>query len=205
MATFKIRMKLEGLELEVEGEREDVALINDSLAQQFAGLLAPASAIIEGEIVDNARSARPADAHAVIPPRPGKRKPRKKQAAPKVATTSAPDVAVDWKHDASLFGTPRQEWNTATKSLWTLYVTKEAAHVEQLSAARIAVTFNKHFKQSGTIRAHNVQRDLGKLKASGGQKAQVGEDTTVEPSEWFLTDAGIAAVQHRLAADGADK
>jgi hypothetical protein len=49
VSKFSIKMKLQGLELEIEGAREDASLISRTLGQQFAGLLQPVGAIIDGE------------------------------------------------------------------------------------------------------------------------------------------------------------
>lgn len=55
---FKIKFKVEKLELEIEGNREDVPLITQALGQQVSGLLAPASDIVQGEITENYDSQR---------------------------------------------------------------------------------------------------------------------------------------------------
>lgn len=49
MSKFKIKMKLQGLELEIEGAREDSSNIGRNLGGQLANLLQPAIKIIDGE------------------------------------------------------------------------------------------------------------------------------------------------------------
>jgi hypothetical protein len=48
MSKFHIKLKLQGLELEVEGTRDDLPVIRRSLGQQFEGLLNPATEIAQG-------------------------------------------------------------------------------------------------------------------------------------------------------------
>ncbi|MEH2257179.1 hypothetical protein [Nostoc sp.] len=50
---FKIKLKVTGFELEVEGSREDVPFMAQAVGQQMSGLLIPASNIVEGEIIEN--------------------------------------------------------------------------------------------------------------------------------------------------------
>ena len=50
MAKFHVKLKLQGLELEVEGSRDDIPSIRQSLNQQLAGLLEPATDMAEGKI-----------------------------------------------------------------------------------------------------------------------------------------------------------
>jgi hypothetical protein len=39
MPKFKIRLKIQAFELEVDGEREDIPAINNALQQQFTALI----------------------------------------------------------------------------------------------------------------------------------------------------------------------
>lgn len=79
------------------------------------------------------------------------------------------------------------------KSLWLLFVATNETDIKEMGSAMITETFNKHFRQSGPILAHNVARDLGRLKKK--TPPQVSEDTTQNPSAWFLTEAGIREAQ----------
>lgn len=61
MSKFTIKVKLQGLEIEVEGTREDAPRIASQLGKQIGGLLqAPAtlasgngSSVLEGEVLRN--------------------------------------------------------------------------------------------------------------------------------------------------------
>jgi hypothetical protein len=192
MAKFKLKMKLQGFELEIEGSREDVPLITQNLGSQIAGLLQPAGAIIEGEVVgENGHQPSPPIADA-----PARRKSRKRRSSP---ASPAPDQkttegALDWRHDSAKFGMPAQGWSTAQKAMWLLYVASEMMNEKELSSKRIATTFNKHFRQSGRILTHNVVRDLGRLKTKQ-KPAPVADDTTKSPAQWYLTDVGTREAQ----------
>lgn len=195
MSKFKVRMKLQGFELEIEGSREDVPLIAQNLSQQLSGLMAPTGAIIEGETVEPARVAAVLSPSADQPSASSqaKRKPRKRSSAAKPANDVA-ETVINWRHDSAKYGSPKQVWATSDKALWLLYVVKSETDNTELSGSQIADTFNKHFRQAGTIRNFNVNRDLGKLKVGKGASL-VGEDTTKNPSRWFLTEAGEKKAQ----------
>jgi len=184
MAKFKIKFKLQGLELEVEGSREDIPLIAESIGQQFTGLLQPAIGIVEGDAVDITK--KKSNNTIEIQPNQQKKKPRKSKASTTSKTTEVEKV-IDWVHNPANWGTPSQSWNPTKKSIWLLYVVQKEKQFNGLSASQITSTFNKHFRQSGIVQASNVSRDLGKAK----RNLLTGEDTTKNPSEWFLTDSGI--------------
>lgn len=187
MSKFRIKMKLQGLELEIEGSREDASLIGKSLAQQFASLVQPAEAILSP-------SANP-EAHRqtidVTPNLPSStpRKMRKKRSVSSATSEAESGNAIEFNHDPTSYGNPSQEWKTADKAIWLLYVLKLSGGPEDFSSKSIFDTFNKHFRQSGTITTSNVTRDLGKLKTK--KPAPLGENTNKDPSTWYLTDAGI--------------
>lgn len=197
MSKFKINLELTGLKLNIEGSREDIPLITQGLAQQLTGLIAPAAAIASGDdVLENRPPAAPAPLVQEV-------KRRKKRAAGSRNGAATPDPtdtsggAVNYRHDAEKYGSAKQTWTTAQKAMWLLYVVGESAGQKELSAAVIASTFNQHFKQSGAIQRGNVGRDLGKLKTktSGGKPAGVAEDTTKNPSLWYLTEEGTRTAQ----------
>src|SRR6185312_8793739 len=199
LSKFRIKMKLQGFELEVEGSRDDAPLIAQNLGRQFAGLLQPAAQIVEGEEVFPPRAISLPTASGE-PATPKRRSRGRKRASSTTASEnrgSDADSAINWRHDPAKWGSPRQEWNTASKAIWLLYVAGNETPQKELTSKRISNTFNKHFKQAGPILTNNVARDLGKLKV--GRDAAVSEDTTQDPSPWFLTDAGIRRAQALVA------
>lgn len=200
MAKFHIKLKIQGFELEVDGTRDELPVLREALSQQFAGLLQPATEIAGGEAVSDIRRIEPSAAPTVVLTK-GKRRARTSAPASGGAV-SGKEAAADWRHDTAKYPSPTQAWTTAQKAIWILYVASKEANVPEMSAKRIELTFNKHFRQAGVVRANNVLRDLGKLKAaSNGEPALVSQDTTKDPSTWYLTDAGIRSAQ-RLIAQG---
>lgn len=187
MSKFKIKLKLQGLDIEIEGAREDIPAIAQNISAQLSSLIEPAARIVEGEVVstNSTASARLPD----IPTDPSRQRGRSTRRVPGNAPPRGDgSAALDWSHDVEKWGTAQQGWTTAKKAMWLLYIVSRQTNTKQISGPRIAATFNKHFKQAGPIIRGNVSRDLGKLKS--GPTAPVSEDTTQSPSEWFLTQQG---------------
>ncbi|MEM7628950.1 MAG: hypothetical protein AAF356_05960 [Planctomycetota bacterium] len=199
MAKFKMRMKLEGFELDIEGEREAIPTIAQNIGEQFSGLLAPAANIVEGEppkklVANDAQAAQAAE------PKPAKRKKRSSGGGRAGAAASAADESnvLNWQHNPEKWGNPLQSWTTAEKSIWLLYVIEKELNRTAVPAKQIVGTFNHHFKQAKTVHPPNVTRDLGGLRS--GANSEVGEDSTKSPSEWFLTNAGKTRAERLVAA-----
>ena len=191
MATkFKLSIKIQGLEIEVEGAREDAALMAQSVHEQLGGLLQSAGTIIDGDKIDGSGSAISKE---VAEAKSSARKNRKRRQS---KNTSSPDDVVEsltFRHEPEKYGTPRQEWSTAEKSIWTMYVTSKFNGDIELSSKAIASLFNRHFKQSKVIDVSNVTRDLGKLKVKS--PSQVTENAGKRPSTWYLTSEGISQAE----------
>jgi hypothetical protein len=196
MGKFKISVKLSNLEVSIEGDRESAPVMSQQIGRQLSGLLQP-SILIDApeqpthpEIIAEFQSDSP------------RRVTRRKRAVVGKGTARSAEAESEeynWKHDPAKWGTPLQGWTTAVKSVWLLRVVKEECGVEELTASGIANTYNRQFRQSGEIRAHNVSRDLGKLKAAG-REAQVAENTEKTPSTWYLTQSGMAATDAIIAS-----
>lgn len=194
MAKFKMKMKLQGFEIELEGERDDIPLMAQNVGQQLVGLLEPTS-----NIASDSHPRKPVPNTNTTPTI--EQKPPAKRAS-KNTSKSPKEPAVDWKHNPDEWGNPDQNWNPTKKAIWLLLVAENCANVTQMTAARIATTFNKHFKTSGLIRGSNVSRDLGKAK--GDKPSPVGQDTG-ENGEFFLTETGKKlAMELALEARGQD-
>lgn len=194
MSKFKVKMKLTGFELEIEGNRDDIPLISQNIGSQMTGLLNPAGAIIEGEVFESTKpktiSVAPLNENFSAP-----KKTKRKSTGGQKQNTGEKAQALDWKHEPKKFGTPKQSWTAVQKAMWTLYVVNEVLQVSELSSAMIADTFNKHFRQAGEVKGFNLTRDLGRLKVKG----LLGENTTQAPPKWYLLDEGIKTVQTLIA------
>lgn len=197
MSKFKVHLKLTGFELDIEGTRQDIPVIAHNIGQQLAGLIAPATGIVNGD-VEEAQPRQPPATQYVEVVQPKRRKRRGSvPATAQAGETAKPANVLNWKHEAKKWSSPNQSWNTLNKALWLMYVAEQELQQSELSVRQIAETFNTHFKQSGAIRVPNVTRDLGNKKS--GKEALVGENATVSPSRWYLTEAGKSHVTTLIA------
>jgi hypothetical protein len=193
MSKFKIKMKLSGFELEIEGSKEDVPNIQQALSQQLGGLLQPAAGLIEETPQPQMKTI---ESEPVTAPPVRNNKPRKRAAstaAPRSSGSESDAALSNWPRDITKYCAPTQSWSTREKSLWVMYVALKEEIAAELSTNQIRSTFNKHYRQAKTIDTSNINRDLGRLKGK-----LVLEDVDKSPSAWFLTDAGIAAVEQEL-------
>jgi hypothetical protein len=197
MSKFSMKMKVQGFELEINGTREDAEKLTQAIKEQMAGLLPPVGTILDG--------ATPADnddlpLFNVTPSaEPAAKKPRRKRIQAIPATGGSGDKINSlpaYAHDPEKFGTPSQDWKTAEKAVWTLYCVKESGGPTELSGKVIADLFNTHFRESGTIKTGNVNRDLGRLKTE--EKPSPVADDAVK-GVWYLTDTGIRRAQNLVA------
>jgi hypothetical protein len=192
MSKFKFKLKLQGLELEMEGAREDIPSMASSLGSHLAGLMQPAAEMsgekLAGGLNNGMKTIDHSEGDSAVSP-----KKKKKRPASSASNKEGSSDAIEWQHDPTKYANPLQSWNPTKKALWLLYVVSQERKLTQLSTAQIANTFNKKFKQAGAVRGSNISRDLGKAKTRNPSLAQ--EDTTKTPPEWYLTDAGIKEAQ----------
>lgn len=188
MAKFKFKFKLTGLEVEMEGDRQDAPQITAAIANQLGSLIMPAASTLH--------EASPHDRKPALEIDVGKREePSKKRKSthrpPKSASTADANAeAPDLTHDVESWGSPSQTWTTGKKAIWLLYIVSRQTSEAELSAGAVASLFNTHFRQAGEIRPSNVSRDLGNLKTKA-KPPQVGERTASSPSKWYLTNEGL--------------
>jgi hypothetical protein len=185
MAKFRMRLKIQGFELEVDGEREDIPAITSAIQSQFTGLIQPAELMIDGQkkLADPAKTIEGDTSKAAA--RPGKKRP----GGAKGSSGGGATQPIDLRHDPATYGNPLQSWSFIEKSIWMLAVIKGINQTKEVSGPQIAATFNHYFKQAGRVHPPNVSRDLGLAK--GQNPAPVGEDR----GEWFLTDEGDRQAQ----------
>lgn len=188
MSKLTIKLKLTGLELEVEGTREDAPKIAARIGEKLSGFLQPTTLLENGngsshKIIDGDIDGNGA----------GK---KKKGGSKKSGGSGGMKTTEDIKfvHDPSKFGTPVQGWTTAQKAIWFLYIVGEQADVKQQTAYGLMKNFNAMFRAAGTINNGNIMTALEKEKLKGAS-APVGADTTGGTAKYFLTQAGIAMAQ----------
>jgi hypothetical protein len=184
MAKFRIRLKLQGFELEVDGEREDLPTITAALQRELTGLIPPAETFADG-------NKRLEAAGQVIDAttKPARRSSRRRASTDDLASTQA----LGFRHDPAKYGNPKQDWSVTDKCIWTLYVLEDLGQPKEVSAAQLTATFNQHFKASGKLHPPNVTRELPKAKVQN--PALIGEDKDL----WYLTAAGKEHAQELIA------
>jgi len=185
MAKFRIRLKVQGLELEVDGEREDIPAITSAIQQQFVGLVQPTEQMVNGQKHLN----DPAKTIEGEASRPQARSSKKRGSSAKGPSGGVATQAIEFRHDSGSYGNPLQSWSVIDKTIWMLAVIKGITNTADVSGAAIAATFNQYFKQSGKVHPPNVSRDLGLAKVQN--PAPVGEDKGL----WFLTAEGDKQAQ----------
>lgn len=177
MSKFRVKIKLQALEIEVEGSQETAPRIAQRVGEQIGALVKPPLLIEMGkngsQITDS-------------PDSEDKGKTKKKKSGSGGAKSPADDVT--FTHDPSNHGSPSQEWTTTQKAIWILYA---AAPDKPLSGYSIAKTFNKQFKSAGAIVGGNVTKGFEKEKLKGAS-SPVGADVSDGTPRYYLTDAGKA-------------
>lgn len=178
MAKFRIRLKLQGLDLEVDGERQDLPAITHAVQEQLTRLVIPGEVIADGhKQLGNGGDGAAAQEEEGKRKRPARRERRS-------AGDGAPAAAIEFRHDPATCGNPIQAWSITDKCIWLLYVLKKLAQAKEVSGPALAATFNQYFKPAGKLHPPNVTRDLAKLKVQN--PAPIGEDK----GSYYLTGEG---------------
>ena len=177
MAKFHIHLKLQGLDLEVDGERQDLPAITHAVQRQLTNLVIPGEVITDGhrQMGDggNGGGSQEEDKKK----RPGRR-------APRASGDGAAGTPIEFRHDAAKYGNPVQAWSVTEKCLWLLYVLKKVGSASEVSGPVLAATFNQYFKAAGKVHPPLVTRELAKAKVQN--PAAIGEDK----GGFYLTDEG---------------
>jgi hypothetical protein len=179
MSKFSVKIKLQGLEIEVEGTHENAPRLAQRVGEQIGALIKPSLLIEAGK--------NGGTSHDEPEPSDDKGKPKKKKSGGTGGSKSSADDLV-FLHDPTKHGTPIQTWTSAEKAIWFLYV---ANPDKSLSGYSIAKAFNKHFKSAGAVDAGNVNKGLEKERLNG-TSSTVGADTADGTIRYYLTDAGKA-------------
>jgi hypothetical protein len=173
-AHFKVTVKLEKLEIHIEGDRELVPEIANNVSHQIAEVIQP-SGLLEAP-TDGHNPVINAPAASATPSRRQRRRTAGKAETPGAATT-----LIDWSHDAGKWGTPIQGWKQWQKVLWLLSVVEqETAAKDGLTPSELEEIFNRKFRASGLLRRQNIPRDLN---------AQSNFFGSVD-GKWFAKQAG---------------
>lgn len=189
-AKFKIKLKLQGFELEVEGAREDIPALTQNVGAQLAGLLMPAANMVEGKAP--ASSASAPDEPRIIEATPVKVASRKRSRRAAVGSSSTPSTAssatIAWKHDANTWGVPKQTWKATDKAIWLMYVANKVGAATEFTANQLSLTFDTMFRTAGKLNRGNIRRDFAAVNSEPPAKIQT--NATVTPIAYYLSDAG---------------
>lgn len=201
MAKLEVKFELTGLKFEITGERDDVSAALASLQQQVANLAQSAASATRAFDAPSLQTGRVLNGQAPPAGQPGDADPpvRGALSAPAArskskrtsGTPKSKAEAVQFMHDAEKYGFPKQDWNTANKAMWLLYVIEVQTEQKEASAHVLAATFRLYFKEFGNLLTHNIVRDLGSSK----KKGLVNSDPTKTPEAWYLLAAGKTAMQ----------
>lgn len=182
MAKFKVRLKVQGLELEIDGEREDLPLIANAVNRQFATLVEPTEIVAEvPKLPSGSNGASNTD----------DAKSRRRR-SPSNRTPAEAASPIDYRHDSSKFGAPIQGWTIMEKVIWMLWVLQHTG-TKEYAAGQIVATFNDQFKAAGKLHPPHVPRELQRAKVE--VPTPVGEDK----ERWYLTDQGERKAQELVA------
>ena len=204
MTKFRVKLKLTGLELEIEGSREDVPLLTRSIADQLAGVITPAARIVEGKAMPAIIGRDPIanNSATIVEATPASSRTAKKRRPTSSngggAQGAGASAAIVWPHDADTWGNPLLTWVAVDKAIWLLYVANKVGAVSEMSVNQMVVTFEKLFRTAGKLNRGNIARDFGKLNAEPPPKVQM--NGTAEPNTWYLTDAGIKLAERLVRA-----
>lgn len=197
MSKFKIKVKLTGFELEIEGDRQDIPALTRSLSKQLGGLISPPSADMfeDADVVPDTPLALPESPAS----KPAPKKKRSATPKPKSNATSKGDAApleLDGRNIESKYSSPRQQWATYDKLMWLLYVLEKENQLNAVTSIQLKDTFNKYFKISGEVTAQNVSDLKNKVNAT---PSLLGKDTSTDPVTWYIKDAGIKYVENLIS------
>ena len=185
MAKNKLRLKIQGFELEIEGENLAAPNMAQHIGQQLNKLLEPATNIMTNQPprkhVDNT-SANGVGDRTEIKSSPSKRGKRSGSGS------GAKDLP-EYQHNKDKHGEPAQAWNPTRKALWLLRCLDLSGQPAELTAAQVAGLFNAHFKAFGKLLAGNVARDLNKVSVGGPNALIVLDGDKYSLSSKGKTDA----------------
>jgi hypothetical protein len=183
VSRFKVRLKLSGLEIEIEGDREYAPQIAENIGRQLSQIIQPVA------LIEAPKTGQGETILAEVDGGRDRTSRRKRQGTRSAVSGSGDAALVTWTHDAGKWGTPRQDWKANQKIAWMLYVIGQANGTKsELTTVQIANAFNGKFRSAGGVHQGNVSRDL---------KSEPDLFGEIE-GKWFLKDKGIQTVVERL-------
>lgn len=198
MPKLEIEFEITGVKLRIKGESDDVVARATDVQRRLQGAMQSLSAVGEGAIGASTPQPpplqlRPSESEADGNGGPSATRTRRVGARRGGGRSGA--EAIELTHDAEAYGFPREDWNTATKAMWLLYIIEKQVNRQEASAPVIAETFNKYFRRFKAIRANLVARDLANTQARSGT---VANNANESPQTWYLLDSGKKEVETKI-------
>jgi hypothetical protein len=199
MARTEFEFELTGLKIRYKGDRTGLPKVIEKFRSNFGGLIGSSEALDLDVDANDPQRRLIFDAPAVAAKGEEEAETKGRKPAKRNKSNGSPanQAAIDWTHDPGKWGNPRQEWGPTEKGIWLLYVVANETNAKNLAPGALAATFNKHFSESGPIRASNISRDFKRAKRQ--TPPAVHNDTTVDPPTWFLTQAGKQLAESLVA------
>jgi hypothetical protein len=197
MSKLEIKFELTGLKFEITGEKDNVSAALASLQQQVAAIAqsaASTTAALDGRIPQPENRGRSLDGGMALIEGETRVAPASTAARTRRRSTTSTKTnvaAIEFAHNPERFGFPKQDWNTATKAMWLLYVIELQTGQRDVAASVLVATFKHYFKEFGNLLTHNITRDLGGAK----KKGLVNSDPSKNPETWYLLSTGKAEMQ----------
>lgn len=196
MSKLEVEFELTGLKFKISGERDDVSGALANLQQQVASLVqsaASAAGVLNGKGIATPQNVTTQGAPQTLEAAPkGLSSGRGNKARRGSGSSKVSADAIEFRHNAEKYGFPKQDWNTANRAMWLLYILEMQTEHKEVTAGVLAATFKRHFKQFGDILKHNITRDLGLAK---GKTGYVNSDSSHDPETWFLLADGKKAME----------
>jgi hypothetical protein len=186
---FRVKVELQGLKFEIEGDREIGSTIAQNLANQIANVVQPAALL---EAPKNGQ-----DGHGVIDSAPviPARKRRKSSGKSGGSADASGTPAVNWSHDPAKWGAPLQTWKQPQKINWLLHVVEQETGRTDLSPAEMVDIFKTKFRAAGLLRRGNIPSNLGNNPEFFGSV----------DGRWFLKQGGKDAAANLIAEAKGEK
>lgn len=191
MPKLEIEFEITGVKLRIKGESDDVVARVTDVQRRLQGAVQALGTVGDGAISTAGPPVLPPPRVSLVAP-DGAAVRSRRSTRKTVGGAPRSEDAIELTHNPDQLGFPKQEWSTANKAMWLLYMIEREAATKEASAPTIADTFNKYFREFGVIRQNNVTRDLAALKGKG---KSVSNDPAKDPQTWYLLEDGKKEIE----------
>jgi hypothetical protein len=191
MSKFRVKVELQGLKFEIEGDREIGSTIAQNVANQIANVMQPAA------LLEAPKNGQNGHGHVVVDAAPGipVRKRRKSPAKSGGSADGDGAPVVNWNHDPTKWGAPLQTWKQPQKINWLLHVVEQETGKKDLAPAEMVDIFRLKFRDAGLLHRGNIPKNLGNNPEFFGSV----------DGRWFLKQGGKDAAANLIAEAKGEK